>query len=120
MSYGVIEYDSYGNPICELCGKSFKRVMSHVRYKHSMTAREYKTQFGFDVRRGICSEESASKSRMAVWLNYEQCIEGNLIHNGEKSRFVEGHPGRTGDIMSEQTRLRLVIHVAKLKRRKVK
>jgi len=103
--YGIIEYDPDGKPICEICGKSFNRVISHVRQKHEMSEKDYKIQFGFDLGRGICSLESAEKSRIKALENYDLVIGKNLIANGEKSRFKKGGQGRTRDKLSEQTRL---------------
>lgn len=113
MSYGVIEYDEKGNPICEICRKSFKRVISHVRQKHEMNEKEYKLKFGFDLKKGICSKESSALSRERVMENYDKCIGVNLIKNGEKSRFVDNDSGRTKDKVSEQTRIRLIERLKK-------
>lgn len=104
MAYGEIEYDINGNPKCEICGKHFKRVLSHVRQKHNMNEREYKKNFGFDLRKGICSKESKEKSRKAVFENYEKVVEKNLIIKGQESRFKNGDKGRTKDMVSAQTR----------------
>jgi hypothetical protein len=104
MSYGIIEYDDAGKPICEICGKSFSRVLSHVRQKHDMTEREYKIEFGFDLNKGICSLESSEKSRQKALENYDLVIAENLIANGSKTRFVKGSAGRTKDKLSEQTK----------------
>jgi len=103
MAYGVIEYEN-GKPICEICGKAFNRVISHVRQKHDMSEKEYKIQFGFDLYKGICSLESAEKSRIKALENYDLVIAQNLINNGSKTRFVKGGNGRTKDKVSEQTR----------------
>lgn len=110
--YGVIEYDPDGKPICEICGKSFERVISHVRQKHFLSEKEYKVQFGFDLGKGICSKESAEKSRIKALENYDKVVGKNLILNGEKSRFKKGDQGRTRDQLSEQTRLMLVSRFA--------
>jgi len=108
MAYGVIEYDDDGNPICEICKKSFKRVLSHVRQKHDMNEREYKLKFGFDLTKGICSEESSEASRIMVYQNYDRCISKNLIRKGVKTRYKKGDPGRTKDMVQEQTRIALI------------
>ena len=105
--YGIIEYDQDGNPICEICKKSFKRVLSHVRQIHEMNERDYKKEYGFDLKKGICSKESAEKSRLKALENYDTVIAQNLIKGGEKSRFVDGDKGRTKDQVSEQTRIML-------------
>lgn len=107
MAYGVIEYNADGLPKCELCGKCFNRVLSHVRQKHAMTEREYKIMFGFDLVKGITSAQSREKSRQAVLNNFEKVVEKNLIKNGEQSRFKKGSEGRTRDQVSEQTKLML-------------
>jgi hypothetical protein len=106
--YGIIEYDSDGYPICEICKKSFKRVLSHVRQVHFMNEKDYKTEFGFDLYKGICSKESAEISRLRVYQNYNKCIENNLLLQGNKTRFKKNSSGRTKDKVSEQTRLMLI------------
>jgi len=108
MSYGIIEYDDKGNPICEICKKSFKRVLSHVRQKHFISEKEYKLTFGFDLGKGICSKESSERSREAVYSNYDKCIGKNLLNAGSSTRYVKGHDGRTADKVQEQTKIRLI------------
>lgn len=94
-----------GKPICHICGKAFHRLMSHVRQKHGMTALSYKKTFDLNTTRGITSEESAKKSRDAVF-KYPNIIE-DLTTNGVKSRFKKGSIGRTKDKMSLQELNRL-------------
>ncbi len=107
MAYGIIEYNANGLPKCELCGKFFNRVLSHVRQKHAMTEREYKVMHGFDLLKGITSAQSREKSRQAVFNNFEKVVQNNLIQKGEQSRFKKGSEGRTRDQVSEQTKLML-------------
>jgi hypothetical protein len=106
--YGEIEYNEEGLPMCELCGKHFKRVLNHVRMKHDgMSEKEYKKMFGFDIGKGICSKESAELSRKYVEKYYDKVVAANLISNGEKTRFIKGSQGRTRDKVSAQTMNRL-------------
>jgi hypothetical protein len=108
MSYGVVEYDQSGKPICELCGRSFDRLMSHVRQVHGMTARAYKKKYGLDLKKGICSRSSSKKSRDRVRDNYDKVVGKNLIERGTSTRFESGsNKGRTKDMVSEETRIRL-------------
>lgn len=107
MSYGIIEYDSDGKPICEICKKSFDRVISHVRQKHNISEKEYKLLYGFDLGKGICSKESSLKTSEKTISNYGRCIEINLIKNGSKFRFKKGSEGRKKEKVQEQTHLRL-------------
>jgi hypothetical protein len=106
--YGVIEYNTEGKPKCEICGEHFDRVLSHVRMAHKMNERDYKTQFGFDVKKGICSMRSAQKTRLKTLKNYDTCIKNNLLKNGTNSRFKIGSKGRTRDQLSEQSKIRLI------------
>ena len=107
MSYGIIEYNEEGQPKCEICNKYFNRVVSHVSKKHHMTEKEYKIQFGFDLKKGICSAESSERSRIKALENYDTVIAVNLTIKGQKSRFKNGDKGRTKEQVSEQTRIML-------------
>lgn len=107
MAYGIIEYNDEGLVKCEICSLYFKRPIVHVRQKHFLTEREYKTQFGFDLKKGICSKESAGISREKVLENYDRCIKNNLEIKGVKSRFKKGSEGRTKEKVSAQTKARL-------------
>lgn len=100
-----------GKPVCHICGKSFHRLMSHVRQKHDMSALEYKRTFDLNVSQGIISEVSAKKSREAVYAHPE-IIEG-LTANGVKSRFKKGSKGRTRDKLSLQELKRLKSSIRK-------
>ena len=107
MAYGKVEYNEDGNPKCEICGKYFKRVLNHVRQVHDLNEREYKIKFGFDLTKGICSQEISEKTRAKTLENYEVCIASNLKIKGSESRFFNGSIGRTKDKVSEQTRIML-------------
>lgn len=107
MSYGIIEYNVDGKPKCEICGEYFNRVLGHVRQKHHMSERDYKIQFGFDLKKGICSKESSDRTRIKTLQNYDKCIKINLEIKGSKSRFKKGDKGRTKDKVSAQTKIML-------------
>jgi hypothetical protein len=107
MAYAIIEYNPEGLPKCEICGKFFNRILSHVRQKHFINEKEYKKQFGYDLKKGICSKESSAKSREQVLINFDKCVGQNLILKGSKSRFIKGVKGRTKEQVSPQTQLRL-------------
>ena len=107
MSYGKIEYNNEGQPKCEICGEYFNRVIPHARQKHEINEKEYKTRFGFDLKKGICSKESAEKTRLKTLSNYEKCIQRNLVIKGSDTRFNDGDKGRTKEKESEQTKIRL-------------
>lgn len=106
-NYGEIEYDDRGYPICHICGKSFKKLMSHVTQKHGLTALEYKKEFGLDVSKGIMCKESTELARARALENYDLVIKKNLLEKGAATRFVDGSKGRTIDKVSPQTMIRL-------------
>jgi hypothetical protein len=116
MSYGVIEYNEKGKPLCEVCGRAFDRVVAHVRQVHNMNEREYKDKYGFDHKKGICSKASAERSRITTLANYNKCIKENLLKKGQRTRFKDGDHGRTIEQVSEQTLLRLKRNVFKMKK----
>jgi len=103
MAYGEIEYNEEGLPMCEICGKHFKRVVSHARQKHGINEKEYKLTFGFDLGKGICSKESAELSRYWNKQYYNVVVKVNLLDEGRGTRFKKGDPGRTKDKISAQT-----------------
>lgn len=107
MSYGKIEYNEEGMPKCEICGNFYHRVLPHARQKHDINEKEYKKTFGLDLKKGICSKESAERTRVKTLDNYEKCIDKNLIKNGTKTRFYKGFIGRPKEKVSEQTLIRL-------------
>jgi len=104
---GIIEYNEKGLPMCEECGQYYHRVLSHVHQKHNLSAKQYKIKYGLDLSKGICSEISSEKTRLKTQKNYKLVIEQNLLINGKKTRFKNGHAGRTIEQVSEMSRLRL-------------
>ena len=105
--FGIIQYDDSGLPVCEICGESFHRLLTHVRQRHGINKREYKIKYGLDLKKGICSRESSKKTRDKIFTNYDICIKQNLTKKGSRTRFKAGHLGRTKEQVSEQTRLML-------------
>ena len=114
MTYGKIDYDMQGRPICAICGKGFDRLGFHVWKTHKMEAIEYKKMFGLDTKKGLTSQKSRLKSRNAVLKNYDKVVTQNLLKNGENTRFHKGHKGRTKDKVSEQTKNRLQRHIKRI------
>lgn len=109
IAYGKVEYDINGHPICHICGKGFKKVLSHVVQKHGITAYEYKRMFGLDTTKGIVCNETKVKLQEAVERHYHKVVTSNLLSNGASTRFKKGSEGRTIDMCSEQTLSRLKI-----------
>lgn len=106
--FGEVVYDKQGNPVCHICGKGFKKLLTHVWQKHELSGNEYKETFGLEKKKGITSEETRELLRQRVKEHYDLVVIQNLIKGGVRSRFKYGDEGRTKDKVSEQTRRQLV------------
>lgn len=104
---GKVHYDEKGNPRCHICGKSYKKVLSHVWQKHGMSAEEYKKKFGLDLNKGLICEETRKTLQQHIKNNYNKVVTENLINKGKNTRFEKGSKGRTADQVSLQTLNRL-------------
>ncbi len=72
---------------CEVCGKYFRKVGAHVVQAHGYnTAREYRIEYGFDVRRGQVPEED----RKVLANNCRKNHTINNLKQGAKYRFKKG------------------------------
>lgn len=72
---------------CLICERWYKQVGSHIFLSHEMTAREYRREYGFDLRRGQLSPELRQ-------LKSEKVFENGTVLNLEKGatyRFKKGH-----------------------------
>jgi len=90
---------------CQICGRWYRQVGSHVTQVHGMTARKYREQFGFDVKRGQVSDDLRQ-------LYKEQVFENGTVNNlkaGKKYRFKKGQKGVGVYTRSLQTLERLKI-----------
>lgn len=113
-NYGEIIYDKEGKPICHICGKSFKKLMSHVHQKHGLSAREYKIEFGLETTKSIMCKESIELARKRNLENYDKVVVQNLVSKGGETRFKKGNKGRTKDQVSEMTRQKLIKHIRQI------
>jgi len=68
---------------CLLCGKRFRRLASHLHYKHQMSADEYKAMHGLPWSRGLASEDS---SRNSGWTKMRRAKARKLAY---RSKFFK-------------------------------
>lgn len=71
---------------CLICKLWYRQVGSHIVQTHGITAREYRQEYGFDVKRGQLSEELRE-------LKSKQVFENGTIENlklGKKYRLKKG------------------------------
>lgn len=88
---------------CLICGKWYVQVCSHVQQVHGMTKREYKKEFGLDVKRGVVPDWYRK-------LKGDQAMNNDTYKNlkaGEKYRFKKGDPKVGVYTRSQQTLERL-------------
>lgn len=88
---------------CQICGKWYRQVGSHIWGMHKMTAREYREEYGFDVKKGQLPDDLRK-------LKAEQAIECGGVKNlkkGKKYRFKKGSLKAGKYPRSEQTLERL-------------
>jgi predicted nucleic acid-binding Zn ribbon protein len=74
---------------CKICGRWYVQVGSHIYWRHRMLARDYRKEYGFDVKKG----------QLPGWyrkIKGGQVFENGTIKNlevGKKYWFKEGQPG---------------------------
>lgn len=88
---------------CQICGLWYRQVGSHIWQVHHLSAREYRKEYGFDVRRGqLAGDYLKLKSRQAF-----ECGGVLNLESGAKYRFKKGQSGLGAYKRSEQTLQRL-------------
>ena len=89
---------------CEICGRYFRQVGSHVVQAHGYkSAREYREEYGFDVKRGQLPDEYKK-------IKHDHVFKNKTIDNlkaGEPYRFKAGQKGVGKYKRSAQTLERL-------------
>ena len=89
MTTKIVEKN--GKIQCFICSKFFGRVCTHVRQAHGMTAREYKEEFGLDVKRGLLTkadrEHMEAKTRENGTINNLKAGEVNWFKKGESNNY---------------------------------
>ncbi len=87
---------------CNICGKWYVQIGSHVTQVHGMTAREYREEEGYDVKRGLIPEHYRQ-------LKASQVTAKSLanLEKGKAYWFKPGQEGLGKYQRSEQTMRRL-------------
>lgn len=81
--------ESQGNEgiACKICGRKYKKVVSHAYNSHGLTKREYKEEFGLDVKRGILLPED--REYLGKLVKENGTVDN--LKNGARYRFKPGH-----------------------------
>lgn len=85
--HGRVVCDSEGKPICHICGRSYKRLGSHIKESHKMTIDEYKAQFG------LCASARTTEKNYSQHMHnlaYKYNMPQRLIETGKGTRVKKG------------------------------
>ncbi len=107
----IKDYIKDGKIKCLVCGKYFRRPLSHVWQKHEMSAREYKSEYGLDLKKGIVTEDYREVMRQHVFENGTV----NNLKKGDIYRFKKGHS--INYKRSAETIERLKVHFTRIAKR---
>ena len=107
---GEVKYSPEGLVICHICGKAYKKLLSHVWQKHGIDEKEYKRTFGLNTSQGLICESTRKKLQDAVKKHYDTVVTNNIVKNGEKTRFYKGSEGRVKSKISVQELNRLTTY----------
>lgn len=70
MSKGIIRKDINGLIICEICNKSYRKLISHVIQTHKISGDEYRLRF--NIHENLMCEESKILARKKQYPNYKR------------------------------------------------
>ena len=96
-----------GKIACAICGKYYKKPISHAWQRHGVHEREYKASAGLDHKKGIIPAETREILREHIKDNYNVVVVKNLLTKGKRSRFVPNDPRAGRYQRSAQTLARL-------------
>jgi hypothetical protein len=93
---------------CAICHKFFRQVGTHIVQKHGYeTARDYRADYGYDLKRGQLPEDYRELKAMHVFNNGTV----NNLKHGEPYRFKQGDKKAGKYPRSKQTIARLQKHI---------
>jgi len=87
--------------ICQLCKKDFKHLGSHLWHGHKIKAREYKKEFGLDLKFPLIDDEVKLKKQIAFNEHREKYLKN--LEKGKEFRFKKGKVPRKLYISKQST-----------------
>lgn len=87
------EMITYDYVICEICGKKYQSVSSHVRKQHQMDVWDYKEEYGYNRNQPLESGRLQEKRSRSV---FENDTYKNIVEN-EPHQFKRGHKTTRAD-----------------------
>lgn len=107
--------EAEGKPLipCMVCGKKFRQVGTHVIQRHNYeTARQYREDFGFDVKKGQLPDDYREIKREHVFDNGTV----NNLKKGKKYWFKPGDE-RAGDYKRSPETMHRLSQLGKLRKK---
>jgi len=99
---------------CQICGKTFQHLGSHIARGHKITAREYKEKFGLKYNQPLISQEIYEK-KSKHWHDNKDKYLKYAMENLVSHQFVKGHSGQHRT--SEQERKEIISRLDKINSR---
>ncbi len=99
---------------CKICNKLFKHLGSHLWHKHKVLARDYKMEFGLDIKTCLTSDDIREKHR-------EDSKKYRTFDNNFKdSKKYQFKPGvrYSGQYISHKQRKRILLNLATMNKKK--
>lgn len=99
---------------CKICNKIFKHLGSHVWHKHKVLSRDYKMEFGLDIKTALVTEDIKEKQKehSRKWKTYVGNFKGS-----KKYQFKPGARYKS-QYISPQQRKRILINLVKMNKKK--
>ncbi|MDF0718312.1 hypothetical protein PY092_19285 [Muricauda sp. 334s03] len=85
------KFNTKGQPICEICGLAYDKLLQHVSMGHGISAFDYKRRFNLNPRQGIQTAKLTTQARKRVKRNFKTVVLDNLIVKGRDTRFKKGN-----------------------------
>ena len=99
-----------GKLTCNLCGKEFSHLGSHLWHAHKWKARDYKARFNLPYNLALISEE-VYKKKVDAFNDHRDKYLKNITGNTEH-QFTKGHTGQRR--ISALERKRFVARIEKV------
>lgn len=80
-----------GQVICNICGRAYNKLGSHIRHTHNISKNEYCDMFGIDRNNRLTSEDYNIKMHNYTMEYYDLVVKDNLLNGGKNTRFDKNH-----------------------------
>lgn len=94
---GEIHYDKDGNILCHICGRGFKKLSEHLKFKHHISTSEYKEKFSLNRTAKLTGKNFIPNITIDVSEN-RNCTQFKVGHkHSKKERRLQAKLNRNKD-----------------------